>query len=285
MENRHEKIYRGGRLNLKNILPEIKKHLKIYAQLVKISIMVQLEYRANFFLGILVECTYLVTKLLYVFITQTTGNLVGGLTPDQIMLFVGTFMILTALYVGLFSWNFWDITYGVTKGEFDMLIVKPVSLQFLVTTRFVNISVPIPNIIAGVILICAAWNRMGLAAGAVNILLFIYFIICGTVIAYSIFLIPHLSAFWTVKTGSISELSSRMWDFNNMPMQIYNKWWQRIGVFVIPIFIITNFPVMALFDNLPPVYLAWGTVVPIALLITVRRFWKFAIKRYSSAGG
>ncbi|MCL2109068.1 MAG: ABC-2 family transporter protein, partial [Oscillospiraceae bacterium] len=256
-----------------------------YGHFVKYSIMEQLEYKANFFIGIAVECTWLVTKLLYVFITQTTGALVGGHTPDEIMLYVGVFMILTALQMSLFAWNFFFFSWGVNRGDLDLIMVKPVSLMFMSTTRFVNISVPIPNIIGGSVLIAVAWGRLGLQASALNILLFLHFMLAGLVVSYSLFFIPHLSAFWTLKTNGITELSNGLWDFNNMPMQIYNKWWQRLGVFVIPVFVITNFPVMALFDNLTSIYLLWGLIVPILAFVLIRVLWKIAIRKYSSAGG
>jgi len=267
------------------MLSEIKKHFKIYAHLVKISVMQQMEYRINFILGILVECTWVMSKFLYVFITQKTGGIIGGSTPDEIMLFVGTFMILTAIYIGIFSGGFNYISWSVRNGEFDMLIPKPVSLQFIATMRWLSISVPIPNIIAGTVLICIAWNRIGLSAGFINIFLYIYFLFCGVLITYSIYVVPHILSFWTVKTYQIAELSYKLWDFNNMPMQIYNKWWQRAGVFIIPVFIITNFPVMALFNRLSLPYLIWGLIIPVILFILVRKFWNFSIKRYSSAGG
>ena len=267
------------------MLKEFKKHLRIYGHFIKYSMMEQFEYRANLILGIIVECTWLCTKLLYVFITQSTGALVGGYTPDEIMLYVGVFMILTALYVGLFSSNFYMFSWGVTRGELDMVMIKPVSLQFFMTTRYINISVPIPNIIGGTILIVVAWGRIGLETGLLNILFFIYFLICGMIVTYALFLIPHLSAFWTIKTQGITEISSKMWDFNSMPMQIYNKWWQRLGVFFIPVFVITNFPVMALFNNMTPMHFIWGATVPAIMFIGIRLFWKVAIKRYSSAGG
>jgi ABC-2 type transport system permease protein len=153
------------------------------------------------------------------------------------------------------------------------------------TTRYINISVPIPNIIGGTVLIIVAWGRIGLETGLLNILFFVYFLICGMIVTYSLFLIPHLSAFWTIKTQGITEISSRMWDFNSMPMQIYNKWWQRLGMFFIPIFVITNFPVMALFNNMTPMHFIWGAIVPAIMFVGIRLLWKVAIKRYSSAGG
>ena len=267
------------------MLSEIKKHLMIYFHLAKVSIMQQMEYRFNFILAIVVETIWVMSKFIYVFITQKTGGMIGGSTPDEIMLFIGTFMILTAIFLGFFSGGFNYISWGVRHGEFDMLIPKPVSLMFISTLRWLEISKPIPNIIAGITLIYIAWNRIGLSAGIVNILLYIYFIFSGIIVTYCIYLIPHVLSFWTVKTYQIAEISYRLWDFNNMPMQIYNKWWQRVGIFLLPVFVITNFPVMALFENLPLIYMIWGVIIPVILFILIRKFWKTAIKRYSSAGG
>lgn len=270
---------------MKEFYAEIKKHIRIYLLFVKTSLIAELEYRVNFILGIVVECAYLATKLLYVFIVYSNGSDVSGLSPDQVMLFIGTFMILTAIYTGFFMVNFNYISWRITRGELDMLIVKPVSLQFHTTMRYVIITIPIPNIIAGVILVSTAWRRMGLSVGFGNILLYMGLILSGTVLTYSLFLTPHILSFWTVKSNSLIDIADRLWDFNSMPMQIYNKWLQRVCMFVIPVFIITNFPVMALFDTLPPFYLIWGLLIPLAVFLLVRRFWNHAVKRYSSAGG
>jgi len=264
---------------------EIKKHLKIYRQFIKMSVMEQLEYRINFLMGFLCECIYLFSKMLYVMIVFRAGANISGLSPDQLILFIGTFIIMTAVFTGLFSNNFYRLSQKIALGELDVLIVKPVSLQFFATMRFVNIITPIPNIIAGTALIVIGWNRLGASTGVTHILLFIAFIICSSVITYSLFLIPKILAFWTIKTNGSNDFMSRLWDFNNMPMKIYHKWMQRIGIFVIPVFVITNFPVMAVINDLPAFYMAWGVAVSVLLFAAARLLWNTAIRQYSSAGG
>jgi len=251
----------------------------------KTSLMQQMEYRANFIIGILAECAWLMSKLLYAFVVYRTGSNVGGFSPDQIMLFIGTFIILTALYTGIFMRNFGSIPWRVQRGELDILLVKPISTQFHLTMREVEYATPIPNIIGGVITICVAWSRLGLSAGLWNVAAYICLIISGMILTYSIFLLPCLLTFWTVKVGSVIEIIYSCWDFNNMPMGIYGKWIQRVGIFVFPIFVIANFPVMALFESLPPIYMAWGIIIPVVLFMLMRRVFDLAIKRYSSAGG
>ncbi|MDR2559941.1 MAG: ABC-2 family transporter protein [Oscillospiraceae bacterium] len=266
-------------------MKEIRKHLRVYKQFAKICIMQQLEYRANFIIGIGAECAWLATKLIYSFIVHQTNSTVGGLSPDEITLFIGTFILLTALYTGMFMMNFFFIPHRVRGGELDLMLVKPISTQFHLTMREVDFAIPIPNIIGGVITVAVSWSRLGLEAGFVQIVTYICLIISGTVLTYSIFLIPYLLSFWAVKVQAVTDVADRMWDFNNMPMQIYNNWLQRLGIFLIPVFVIANFPVMALFENLPLFYLLWGLIIPVVLFFAVKKIFDFAVKRYSSAGG
>ena len=68
-----------------------------------------------------------------------------------------------------------------------------------------------------------------------------------------------------------------------MPQMIYGKWMQRIGTFLLPIFVITNFPGLFLMGELTPGMMAWGVLSPILVFIITRIVWKKAIKNYTSA--
>lgn len=264
---------------------EVRKHIKIYFVFIKNCIIQQMEYRSNFIINILVECMFLLSKLLYVFIVYKVGNNISGLTSDQVILFIGTFMILTAIYTGFFMENFYAISEKVKKGDLDLLITKPISLQFQLTLRGVNIALPIPNIIAGVVMVTTAWSRLAIPINVVNILLYLGLLVCGVILTYSVYLFPQLLSFWIVKTSSIVEITDKLWDFNNMPMSIYNKWMKRIGTFVIPVFVITNFPVMSVVGTLSFIQKIWAVIAPLFFFLLARLSWRYAIKHYSSAGG
>ena len=68
-----------------------------------------------------------------------------------------------------------------------------------------------------------------------------------------------------------------------MPYMIYGKWIQRIGTFILPIFIITNFPGLFLMGNLPPVMFVWAIAAPVLFFILARILWKKAVRNYTSA--
>lgn len=270
---------------MSGIVREVKKHIAIYFLLMKYCTMQQLEYRTNFIINIIVECVYVCSKLLYVVIAYQVGSDINGISSEQMKLFIGTFMILTAIYTGLFMNNFYAISDKVKNGELDMLIVKPISMQFYTTLKTVNVALPIPNVIAGVVLVCTAWSNLRIRVSVSNIAVYLGLLLCGIVLTYSIFLFPQLLSFWIVKTGSLVEITDKLWDFNNMPMSIYSKWMQRIGTFIIPVFFITNFPVMAIVDDMTTMEKSWAIIAPFLFFILVRKAWTYSVKHYSSAGG
>ncbi len=68
-----------------------------------------------------------------------------------------------------------------------------------------------------------------------------------------------------------------------MPSAIYGKWMQRIGTFILPVFVITNFPGLFLMGELSAGLILWGALVPVLVFLIVRCVWKRAIRNYSSA--
>jgi ABC-2 type transport system permease protein len=66
-------------------------------------------------------------------------------------------------------------------------------------------------------------------------------------------------------------------------MDIYNRWIKAVGVFLLPIFVISNFPPMFVLGHMPPIYLAWSAILPVLLLVAVRLLWRKGLRNYSSA--
>lgn len=266
-----------------NFVIELRRHLYILALFAKNSVISQMEYRFNFITGIFVETAFLMAKLLYVVVVYKANVHIDGLTPDTILMFMGTHILLTGIYMGLFYNNFQRLTEYVRSGMLDLMMVKPISLQFLVSVRYIEVGMPIPNIIAGSVMVTVGWSASEIPFTFLNVALFIAFMFIATIMTYCIMIIPSLLSFWFVNTSAASEISYSVWDSNNMPYLIYNKWIQRIGTFIIPIFIITNFAPLFVLRKLTTVELVWGMVAPIVFFLTIRVLWKQALKVYSSS--
>jgi len=268
---------------MRSLLHEIKKHVTLYLLFLKFSAMSQMEYRANFIGNMSMEVGYLFVKLSYVVVVYRSGSTINGFTPDEILLFTGTFVLLTGIYAGLYMLNNFGLRSKIKDGDLDLLLTKPVSLQFIATLRQANLTIFGVDVIAGIIIVIIAWARLAVPLTVLNLGGYIAFLIFSSIVSYGLFLLPQILSFWLMNTSAIAEITDSFWDFNSMPMQIYTRWIKAIGVFVIPIFVVTNFPPLFLLRKMPSGYYAWALVLPLAVLFGVHWVWQQGLKSYSSA--
>lgn len=262
---------------------ELKKHFYIYYIFLKNCLIAQMEYRFNFFMAIIFESIYVFTYLLYVLIVYKTDVVINGLEADSILLFVGTFTLMTAIYNSLLTVNHSHFPGYIRDGTLDIFMTKPISLQFISTLRYIDFGYPIPDIIVGGIMILIGWNRLDIEVSFKNIFVYLGFMLVGAIIVYTTSLLPLLSSFWTVRVGAVYEILYGLWDVNRMPMYMYDKVIQRIGVFFIPIFLISNFSPAFVLGSLSKIYIAWAIFAPIIFVIFTRILWNIAVKSYKSA--
>lgn len=268
---------------MRQIIYELKKHALIYLLFLKNSLMVQMEYRFNFVGTLAMEGGYLLVKLSYAVVVFRSGVSINGLSPDEILLFIGTFITLTGIYAGLFMINMYRLRLKIKDGDLDTLITKPVSLQFMATLRLADPTLFAVDVIAGVAIVVTAWQRLHLPVTWLTVGGYVGFMIISCLVAYSLFLLPQILTFWFTNTSSIAEITDMFWDFNSMPMDIYNRWIIQLGVFVLPIFVITNFPPLFALNRLPLLYWAWAMILPALLVLLSRLFWSVGLRRYGSA--
>ena len=262
---------------------ELKKHGIIYFLFVKNSLMAQMEYRFNFLGNFAMESGYLLVKLSYIVVVYRSNVQIKGLSADEILLFIGTFIFMTAFYAGMFMINNFRLLNKIKDGELDLLLTKPVSLQFMATLRQADVTIFLVDAIAGGVVIVIAWVRLAIPVTLATVGGFTLLIVTSVIVSYCLFLLPQILSFWLTNTSAIAGITDSFWDFNNMPMGIYTATIQQIGVFILPIFVITNFPPLFLVGKMPPAYLAWALVLPFLLLAAVRFLWKKGLRSYASA--
>lgn len=265
-----------------NMLKNIKRYLNLLWAFAKNSLAAQMEYRANFFAGIFVETGFFFAKLTYVFLVYRTGTTINGMTPDYILMFIGTYAIMTGIYMSFYP-NFCRISGYIKDGTMDFYITKPVSQLFLISFRYIDFAMPIPNILGGLIMVIIAWRRCGFSVSFLHVGGFLLFLVLGAVLTYFIFLLPRLLSFWFVSTDGISDISDSVWDFNNMPMGIYNRVVQGIGCFLFPIFLISNVPGLIVGDQINIGFFIWALAAPVVFGCITMVVWKKSLKHYSSA--
>lgn len=260
---------------------ELKRYITIFWVFARNSFLVNLEYRVNFFAGIFVQIGFVLAKLSYVFLIYKMNVDINGMSPDYMLIFIGTFIFMTGIYMSFYC-NLLGFSREVRSGNLDILLTKPISSLFLVSFQKIDLAMPIPNLICGTILIAMGWTRSGIEVTFFKVFCFILFMILGCILTYGLFLLPRLLAFFVISTNGISQICESLWDFNNMPQGIYGKVIQNIGTFVFPIFLITNMPGIIIKE--PSLgYILCGITMPFVFLFISIKVWNIGIKNYTSA--
>lgn len=265
-------------------MKEIIKHLRVWFMLIRINFMSQMEYRANFVTGMLMEAGYLLAKVMYVVVVYSAGRRIAGFGPDEILVFVGTYVALTGFYAGLLAANLFQLSGLVRDGSFDMILAKPLNAQFFATLRRSDMGCFLFDFIAGVAMVIIGAVRLGMGFDPLRVLGWAFFTASGAAVGYALWVIPMTFVFRIVRADAIAGLADSFWDFNNVPMVVYGKIGQAIGTFAIPIFVVTNFPALFVLGKLPPLLFAWGFAAPFIFCFLASRLWNAGLKHYASGG-
>ncbi len=260
------------------------RYLKLFGEFCKLNLAAQMEYRINFVSSVLVELGYFIIKAMYVVICYQNDVHIGTLDPNRICIIIGTYVFMTGVY--MFVWDaYYLLAERVKTGAIDLIITKPVSSQFMLTLTNVSFGLVFTNMTGGIVLICIGWSGSGIPVTAEGLLGFAFLIVCSSLLTYSLFLIPELLSFKMLSVNGLTTFLGALWDFNNMPMRLYGEAIQIIGMFVFPVFLISNWPGLLIMGELQPLMFVYGAAISVFWFVAVRLMWKKAIRQYASANG
>jgi ABC-2 type transport system permease protein len=205
---------------------------------------------------------------------------ISGWTFNQLTIPLGLFSLLNSFIWGAFYGNMKDLAQGVNRGELDFDLIKPVSVQFMVSTRYIGLSL-FPSWLTGTFLLAYGFyiNHLPL----VMILLIPFILISSVTIFYSLYFISTLLVFWTSRLSNIADLLPNVADVAKYPTEIFPVFVRFILTFVVPISLMAIIPAKIMLSIFSPFFLLVPLTVAVILLFLSHRFWLFAVSRYSSA--
>ena len=264
------------------VMEKVTWYIKMISAYARASFLSQLMYPLNFFSGFFTEIACLSFKLIYLVVVIQAQVSVGGFTSSQVMIFIGIYIFMTGIW-GMLGWL--PIPRNVRSGNLDLQLIKPGATMFQLTFSNFNYGGMIPNVVAGIILICFGWSGSDISITLLSIIGFIFFMIVSIVLTYAISIIPQMLVFWLTSVDGVTSLLPALWDFNNMPMTIYSNAVRQVGTFIIPIFLLTNWPGLFILKMLSPVQFLWGIAAPIILVWLSHIVLQRGLRKYTSANG
>lgn len=265
----------------------LSRYWKLYGAFARFALQTELAFRANFVVKVLVETLWLgMLLVLYDRIFANT-QAIAGWNRSEYFFFVGCYFTLGGVVETLFLENCLGLADLVRNGDLDLVLLRPIDEQFLVSCRRIDWSTSL-NIIQGIVIMSIALASIGWQFDPLRLVLFVLLFLCGCAMAYSFLLMLSSTSVWFVRSQGLMEM---WWLFTTLmryPRQIYRGGWAAplgwLFTFVIPVLLTVGIPAETMVRPLDdPRLVLWAVTSAVLLVYLSRRFFFYALRSYRSA--
>lgn len=260
--------------------------MSLYLKLISGSLRSRMQYKMNFLVSSISYGLIMAVDFVLLAAILQRFNDVKGWNLYEVGLLYGISSVAITLY-RVFGVEIHNFERYMVEGEFDSLLIRPVSPLSLLLTKNLDLS-RIGGTIQGILIL--AISIIGLNLKNFELFLLVIYlpisIISGIAICFSLGLLTATIAFWTQRIKDFQTFTLYA-PFNaaNYPMNIYPSWLKLIFFTVIPVGFMNYTPILFLLDKGGSLWnLALPPAVATIFLFLALRFWQFGIRHYHSTG-
>ncbi|HWV23423.1 MAG TPA: ABC-2 family transporter protein [Thermomicrobiales bacterium] len=263
----------------------IRRNLRIYFTLQLAQLRAAVEYRGDFWIGIVGAMLQQAAGLVFISALFSQIPDVKGWTVWNIALLYGLAMIPKGI-TELFCDGPWMLRTKVNTGEFDRVLVRPISPALQSATAIVSIH-GLGQVILGIIVLWLGMSRSAMGFSWWMIPFLGVTILSGTIMIGAINYIINMIGFWEPSAQSaLPTMVALFIDFAKFPLDIYNLVIKGLVTIVIPYAFISYFPALVLLHrDTGWRWLGFATPLAAALVVMFTAWlWGKALNRYQGVG-
>ncbi|MDO8429043.1 MAG: ABC-2 family transporter protein [Candidatus Daviesbacteria bacterium] len=260
----------------------MRRYFKIFIALISISSKRYLENRANVFMRVSGGIFSLIVSIYFIEIIFSFTSNIGGWTKYEVLLLTGLFRIITSVFMFLCQRGIYDIPELIKGGYLDLILVSPVNSQFYLSFRrskpYEILSAP-----AGIFLIIYSLSKLNLTFSILDFLLLFIGLLMGIIILYSIYFMLATIAIWLIQVSALSNLYHIIVQPLSIPTDILGKGVSFVLTFIIPLGVVLTVPLQVFLHKISASSVFISVIFAVLFLYLSTRFWKFALRHYTSA--
>jgi ABC-2 type transport system permease protein len=260
------------------------RYLDIYWLMVRNSLIREMNFKANFLLWMIVELLWFLGQIVFIEVLFEYVDQIGDWTKWEVVALVGTHQLISQIFQAFFYVNVADLPELVRTGKLDLMLLLPIDAQFAVSTRRFGMD-NLVNALVGVAIVTFALTRLGITPSATQIGFYAAGVCLGVTIHYSIMFSLATMSFWIVRAQGLIYGYFNLFNIGRYPDVVFRGAFKIIFSYLIPVIIVANLPVRALTRALENPLDGFIHLVGASffVLLASRVFWRFALRRYSSA--
>ena len=257
-------------------------YLRLWLACARYSVMRTMMFRFDTLMWALVELFWMSVNILTIEVIYRHTDSIAGWNKYQMLLLVGTAMIMQRLFMGFFWSNLFELGRNVRSGTFDFFLAQPGNPLFMVSTRKLDLDGLVNVFIAASVVIYAA-HKLDLHPTHVQLALYVLFILCGLIIHYSTMVLVASLTFWIVKTEGLEGSYFTLYEFSRLPRGAFKGTNNFVFVYALPVVVVSNAPASILLHGFEPSLALWLAAAAIGWFTLAVFVFHRGLRRYASA--
>ena len=258
-------------------------YLRIWLATARYSVVRTMMFRGDFIVWSLVEFFWMSVNLLLISVIYRHTSTIAGWNKYEMLLLIGTAMIMQRLFMGFFWSNLFELGRNVRSGHFDFFLAQPGNPLFMVSTRKLDLD-GIVNVFVAASVVIYSVHKLDLHPGIVDLALYLLLLLCGLVIHYSTMVLVVSLTFWIVKTEGLEGTYFTLYEFSRLPREAFGKGVNNFAfVYLLPVVVVSNAPAQILLHGFQIGYTLWLLAAAVAWFSLASFVFHRGLRRYSSA--
>lgn len=260
---------------------KLRKLIKIWLMYASRSILI-------WFLGTWSGIVFIIGKtvrfllyFIFIFVVLSSSNNLVGYNREQVIFFYLVFNLIDVMVQFLFR-GVYVFRQNIVSGNYDLDLLKPLPSFFRPIFGWTDIMDFITLIPLTILFIWFVISNH-LSSNLLSVIIFILLFVNSMVIAFALHL--FISGICVITT-EIDQLMGIYRDITSMarfPTDIYGRGIQAVLTFVLPVVVLVTVPAKALMGLLSWQWVVFSLLIGVIFLWGSLRFWKYALRQYSSA--
>jgi ABC-2 type transport system permease protein len=269
---------------MKEKLVDLQRHVALLGAYFAQYAKVRVSYRGDFWIAAATSMTATIFSLGFVLVLFARIPRLSNWRMEEVLFLYGFSLIPFGLF-NVFSLNLYEFgaTY-IMEGKFDRVLLRPLSSLYQVVFDAFRIEA-LQEVVVGVVVVILAARRLRYHWNALDVLLLVFFALCGAVIYLSVFLFLSTFSFWFEDRIGIHPPFWNLLAFGRYPLSIYSAYVQFVLSWIIPFGFATFYPASRLLGR--PEFRVYALLVPLvtaAVFAVAATSWRLGLRRYSSTG-
>jgi ABC-2 type transport system permease protein len=258
------------------------RHLRLWKRFVSQAFVRDTHYRVHFLTTVVVGVVQLGLALIPVWLLFGYTDNVRGWSRAEVIALVGIYQMVAGLLAAFVAPNLSRMTSYITDGELDGVLIRPVSAQFYLTFRWVDLA-ELGSVVTGAVVLALGLARSGVHPDPTGIFQALLLIGCGVVLLTCVWSALAFLAFWVQAVGPITDVFNAVLESGRYPLAFFPRLVRGFLTFVLPVAFATTLPARALTGDIGWLPVVGGIAFSAVAVFAIRWFWRIGVRSYASA--